>query len=537
MKIRVVIIAWLSTFAALAQAPYWVYLNGGKTTDCVQLSLHAQAKRYERGIALDARDYPINAAWARLVAERVEAVYGPSRWLNAIAVSAYPEQVADLLNLSFVSRVASMRKYNLAISDAPFVAETDPVSPLGDAYSANTAVLGAAAAQMEQIAAEFAFNSGFRGQGMTIAVFDGGFNQVDQMGVFDHLFADGRLLGTWDLVADSTVFAFSNHGTHVLSIMAAFDSSIFVGPAPDANYYLFRTEDVSSETHLEEYNWLRAAEMADSLGVDVINSSLGYTVFDEGELDYEYSNMDGNQTVVTQAADWAASKGILVVNSNGNYAQNGWTYMGAPADGDSVLAVGAVDSLGMIAPFSSLGPTYDGRIKPNVSARGAATALVSVWNNVQYGNGTSYSGPLIAAASASLWQQFPNLSNMEIISGIEQSAHLAQIPNNTYGYGIPNYQLAAGLFSAGLDELPESTWTIYPNPGNSDLHFFVKNPEPRSFYTLRLIDVAGNLVASWENLRDVYMKLEMPPHLPAGLYVVQFEQGLQVSTHKWIKLP
>lgn len=205
MKIRVVIIAWLSTFAALAQAPYWVYLNGGKTTDCVQLSLHAQAKRYERGIALDARDYPINAAWARLVAERVEAVYGPSRWLNAIAVSAYPEQVADLLNLSFVSRVASMRKYNLAISDAPFVAETDPVSPLGDAYSANTAVLGAAAAQMEQIAAEFAFNSGFRGQGMTIAVFDGGFNQVDQMGVFDHLFADGRLLGTWDLVADSTV--------------------------------------------------------------------------------------------------------------------------------------------------------------------------------------------------------------------------------------------------------------------------------------------------------------------------------------------
>ena len=531
MKITALLFGLMWSAMSWGQSAYWVSFQSDQRESMPALSQEALLKRARRSIPLASNDFPVYQPWVAAVQQTVNRCYGASRWMNAVAVQATAEQLRTVGQLPFVRSIRPMAQYELSEQ------QTDPVTPASTAYPANTSILGAAAPQMEQIAAHFAFNQGYRGQGVTIAVFDGGFNQVDQMQAFQHLYTDGRLLGTWDLVADSTVYAFSNHGTHVLSIMAAYDSSVFVGAAPEASYYLFRTEDVSSETHLEEYNWLRAAEMADSLGVDLINSSLGYTRFDEGEVDYEYSDMDGDQAIVTQAADWAASKGILVVNSNGNYAQNGWTYMGAPADGDSVLAVGAVDSAGVIAPFSSLGPTYDGRIKPNVSARGAATALLTPSNNVGYGNGTSYSGPLIAGATACLWQQFPNLSNMEIIAGLEQSAHLAQQPDNTYGYGIPNYQMAAGLFSAGIDEVPDQPVLIFPNPGREYIDLFVATLRPQTHYTIRLIDQRGRVVADWGALQDVYQRLHLPVEVTPGSYLLVFEQGLQSSTQPWVKLP
>ena len=247
-----------------------------------------------------------------------------------------------------------------------------------------------------------------------------------------------------------------------------------IGAAPMANYLLFRTEDSESETIVEEDYWAAAAELADSIGVDIINSSLGYTImYDDTINSHTYSDMDGNTTIITKAADRAASRGILVVNSAGNSGLNSWYYIGAPADGDSVLAVGAVDYLGNIASFSSRGPSFDGRIKPNVCAKGMSVVVADQDSSIRYANGTSFSAPLVSGLSACLWQAILSnnidVSNMDIISLIQESSSLFSNPNDSLGYGIPNFYLS--FLNSSIDSPNyESQINIFPNPFDNLFH-------------------------------------------------------------------
>ncbi|MEZ5172243.1 MAG: S8 family serine peptidase [Bacteroidia bacterium] len=308
---------------------------------------------------------------------------------------------------------------------------------------------------------------GYRGEGITIAVLDAGFYKVNEFVFFDSLRTKGRILGTRDFVeGGESVYEDNTHGLSVLSTMAANYPGIFVGTAPDASYWLLRTEDADSEFLIEEDNWVRGAEFADSVGADIINSSLGYTNFDDPETSHTYSQLDGNTTVITRAADLVASKGILVVNSAGNSGADPWKYIGAPADGDSVLTIGAVTSEGKYASFSSRGPSADGRIKPNVTAMGQGTLVVNSGGSVGRSNGTSFSSPVTAGMVACLWQAHPEAGMMQVFKAIEKSASQAENPDDYLGFGIPDFMKAHQILARLAEEKtkPDSIVNVYPNP-------------------------------------------------------------------------
>jgi hypothetical protein len=334
---------------------------------------------------------------------------------------------------------------------------------------------------------------GFTGAGMLIAVLDAGFFAADTTSVLQSLYAENRVIATWDFVTGQPVdyTQYSNHGAFVLNCMAANAPGFYVGSAPDASYLLLRTEDAPTENVIEEYNWAAGAEYADSAGADVFNTSLGYTTFDDSTKNYTYDDLDGNTAVITIASDIAASKGILVVNSAGNAGGSQWRYVGAPADGDSVLAIGAVFDTREVTGFSSKGPSADGRVKPNVMAMGGFVPMPIGLTDIFYINGTSFSGPILAGAATCLWQSRVTYGNMDIFQSIEESSDRFTNPNDDYGYGIPNMGLAH-YFVTGVDEMNQvgSSIQVYPNPTEGMVYISLLTPNAEDM-SVEVFDLSG----------------------------------------------
>lgn len=313
---------------------------------------------------------------------------------------------------------------------------------------------------------------GFTGKGVTIALMDAGFYRVDSLTAFDSLRKNGQIKGTFDVVTgDSSVYEDDAHGMAVLSTIAGNIPDSLVGAAPDANFLLIRTEDAGSETHKEEFYWIKGMEIAHEMGADIIHSSLGYSLFDTLEGDYTYFDMDGKSTFITRATDSAFLKGMFVSNSAGNSGNQPWRYITAPCDGKYVLCVGAVDSFEQKAGFSSFGPSADGRVKPEVMALGRSTTIVGSNGWVQTGNGTSFSGPIIAGFVACLKQAHPKAENYRIYQAIIQSADRYQNPDSAYGYGIPNILKADSILKrmASQKLITQTKINLYPNPGNQEV--------------------------------------------------------------------
>ncbi|TAE48768.1 MAG: peptidase S8, partial [Bacteroidetes bacterium] len=380
----------------ISQDKYWVFFQDkgdvGQWNIESLLSPAAIDNRLSQGILPDESDFPVWPAYIRAVESIGAEHVNSSRWLNAISVRMRPEQLS-------------------AVSALPCVKEIRPV-----AVYAHTTGLEAAcpeepdtsSLQLSMLGLDWLHASGYDGRGVKIAVFDNGFFRVNELAAFAPLFTQNRILATRDYVdRDETLYhscGHCRHGTYVFSILAADKSSGLTGSAPGASYILLRTENDSSETHREEDNWIAAAEFADSLGAQVFTTSLGYSVFDPGQGDYSFADLDGNTALITRAADMAAAKGIVVVNSAGN---NGTDGLNAPADGDSVLAIASVDLCGQLSDFSSRGPSGDGRIKPDLAARGERTFYVNHQGVLLQGNGTSFSCPLISGLAACLIQAHP----------------------------------------------------------------------------------------------------------------------------------
>jgi serine protease AprX len=418
------------------------------------LSPRAIERRWRQGIPLDWTDIPVTPAYVQTLREKKAEVLYVSRWFNGAVVYAEPDTARVVRDLSFVKEITPIG-YRSKPSPIKAVKEIARKTK----YARETNPYGKSFVQIDQLSGEALHQIGHRGGPILAAVFDGGFVNVQLMPAFDSLFAQGKIWGTKDFVeSDEWVYESSNHGTNVLSCMAAQIPGVVIGTGPEAAFYLFKTEDVSGELRQEEFNWLAAAEMADSLGVEVINSSLGYTGFDDSTMNYTYADLTGDLAVVSRAADMAAQKGMLVVNSAGNSGGDSWRFIGTPADADSILTVGAVDRLGQKAYFSSFGPTPDGRIKPNVSARGYATAVAEL-NGYGAGsaNGTSFSSPVMAGMATALWGAVPHRTAQEVIRALEASSHLAESPTDGLGHGIPNVaQAFVTLAERGclLDERP-----------------------------------------------------------------------------------
>ncbi|MCH8905286.1 MAG: S8 family serine peptidase [Bacteroidetes bacterium] len=508
---------------------YWVYLTDKNLTNKSQIHLSDRSleRRSNQGIPLRDNDHSVSSDYIRLIRMHGVKVVNVSRWFNAVSVVVENDtQLQALRGLRFVDRVAPVKVYRYVNQDKENSVTSSAKVALTD--------YGSAFNQVDMISVDELHALGFSGKGMIIGVMDAGFDNADSLSVFDSLFSSGRVLGTWDFVsANDSVFDDDKHGTHVLSLMAANKPGELVGTAPDASYWLFRTEDVGSELVIEEDNWVAAAEFADSVGVDVLNTSLGYTDFDSADVDknHTYADMDGNTTIITRAADMAASKGMLVVNSAGNSGSKPWFYVEAPADGDSVLAVGAVNSSGNIVSFSSRGPSFDGRVKPNVCAQGQGTFVANNIEGVFPGSGTSFSSPLIAGAAACLWQAFPQLNNMDIFDAIQKSAHLYNTPDNSYGFGIPNFLLAYNLLMNKTTSLTDNdSVLLWPNPFTDQFRVFLPM-DTNQTATINVYNVLGQSIYSetQDNSFEIYKKTALfyfnKSGLAPGLYIIELETG------------
>ena len=277
--------------------------------------------------------------------------------------------------------------------------------------------------------------AGYQGDGLRIAVIDAGFKNVDQIGAFDSL----RLEGTRNFVTPSrSVFEEDDHGTKVLSCMAANIEGIMLGTAPNAKYWLLKSEDTRSEYPVEEDYWVAAVEFADSVGVDVISSSLGYFEFDNEQLEYPKTALNGNTTLISRAATMASQRGILLFSSAGNEGNGSWRQITFPADAAQIVTVGAVTSSKKHSIFSSVGFTADQRVKPDVVAMGTSCCIINAEGEVSYADGTSFSTPILAGLAVCLWQALPHLSNIEMIALIQGMGNQYKKPDHELGYGIPD---------------------------------------------------------------------------------------------------
>lgn len=446
--------------------------KGDQTISDVQLSEKSLKRRENQNIDLNFTDIPLYQAYLDQIEDLEFEIHRQSKWLNSLYIKTTADSLEILKALDFVKSAKPIEVYQKRAESISLSTVDHQSLPLPNLD------YGFAKPQIVQIEGEELHNYGYQGQGITIAVLDAGFLNVDLHSGFKRAWEKNQITAGPDFVrggGQTVNFKFSSHGQKVLSTMLAFQPGLYIGTAPKANYVLIRTEDTDSETLVEEYNWLNAAEYADSIGVDMINSSLGYTRFDDSTQNHSYESLDGNQTIITQAADLAAQKGILVVNSAGNSGASSWYYIGAPADADSILSVGAVDRDGVSAAFSSHGPTVDGRVKPNVVGHGQGVYVSKDSNSYHSRNGTSFSGPVICGMTACLWQflktKNESISNMEVIKLVEESSHLYPDFNADYGYGIPNYK---SILPQDIDPIPleDQFLGIYPNPFNESLNIY-----------------------------------------------------------------
>ncbi len=424
------------------------------------LSAKSLERRAHQGIPLDEADLPVNPAYLNALKQFGASIHNRSRWMNAATIVADSATVADISGLPFVELVKYVGKHLTKKRNIKEIVRPDSLPP----YEALPEYYGYGTAQISLMNGQFLHQIGFQGQGKMIAVLDGGFANVPAMPFFDSLRQKGQLVAGYDFADnDISVFESSSHGTQVLSAMAAHLPGLLVGTAPGASYLLIKTEDTRGEYLVEECNWVAGAEYADSLGADIINSSLGYTTFNDKSMDYRYQEMDGHHSLASRAADVAFSKGMLLVNSAGNNGNDDWRYIGAPADSRSVLSVGATTRQGELAGFSSVGPTSDGRLKPNISTLGQSVVVGSSEGyEMQLANGTSLASPLAAGMAAALWSAFPEKSNTEIFDAIEESGHLFKRLNFKMGYGIPDF-LKAYLILKKDDGYPDrqgNSWLL-----------------------------------------------------------------------------
>lgn len=526
-----------TSFANIAkgtsQALYWVSLSDKEATpySVLQpeafLSPRALERRARQGIAITEEDLPVDPAYLQAVAATGATIRHQSKWLNSLTISADTTALAQIKALPFVTAVEYVGKFY-----RPRKVKKKKRAKL-KAYPRVPQYYGYSDHQIRMLNGQGLHYLGFRGEDMLVAVFDGGFNGVDVSPFYDSLRYDGRLWQGKDFVdIDEEVFEASSHGAQVLSCMAAQLPGLYVGSAPDATYTCCKTEDTRGEFLIEECNWVAAAEYADSLGVDVINSSLGYTTFNDTSMNYTYADMNGRVSRASQAADIAFSKGMLVVNSAGNSGNDPWKYIGTPADAFFSIAVGATDYLGNRASFSSFGPTADGRIKPNVSAMGQNIAVTSgTGHDVLASNGTSFASPLLAGMIASLWSALPHYSSAEMLQLVQTAGSNFPNPNNELGYGIPDF-LGAFLqeqVSEHVVYLSSNTFLAVVPPTTETLQvILIPDPQQTAEVVIRNAygkEMWSGQIKTLDPSELIFQQIPGSKNWPKGFYSCEMNRG------------
>ena len=395
------------------------------------LSQRAIERRIRQRLQLDSTDLPLSKLYLDKIAARGVRIVSQSKWNNSVLV--FGDSLALLKSLGDLSFV---RNIELVYIEPDSLKEFEcPRRTV--AFPELDGTDDATSLQLHQIHLDQLHQAGFRGKGMMVAVLDGGFQYADHIPALKRI----NKIGERDFVfpPSHNIYREHSHGMKVLSVMAVNEKNLFEGSAPEAEYWLLRCEQTQTESRSEEDFWAAAAEFADSVGVDVINSSLGYSEYDDDEQKYPYRQLDGHSMMISRMASMLAQKGIVLVCSAGNSGDDSWKKITIPADAEDVLTVGAVTSNGIKTVFSSVGPTADGRVKPDVMALGGYCSVINADGEIAQQNGTSFASPLIAGAVACLWQALPDKTACELIELVRQSGDRYQWPDNIYGYGIPDF--------------------------------------------------------------------------------------------------
>ena len=392
------------------------------------LSKKSIERRKRQGLEIDSTDLPVCKKYVDAIRKKGVHVLVTGKWDNFVTVSCNDSMlIAEIAGLPFVRSTERVWR-----GVAKRASERDSLinKPLR-----TDSLYGPAITQIKMSHADRLHEAGFKGQGMTIAVIDAGFHNVDKIEAMKNI----NILGTRDFVnPEADIYAESSHGMSVLSCMAMNQPNVMIGTAPEASYWLLRSEDEYSENLVEQDYWAAAIEFADSVGVDLVNTSLGYYSFDDPTKNYRYRDLNGHYALMSREAAKAADKGIVVVCSAGNSGSGSWKKITPPGDAENVITVGAVNKYGVLAPFSSVGNTADGRVKPDVVAVGLGSDVMGTDGNLRHANGTSFSSPIMCGMVACLWQACPEMTAKEIIELVRRSDDRAVFPDNIYGYGIPD---------------------------------------------------------------------------------------------------
>lgn len=456
---RIVILSLLTVFAltlsAQHPAKYWVEFKDKKdspySVDRPEefLSPRAIEKRERFNISITEQDLPVNENYIKqlLAIDKTMVLFTKSKWLNGVTIYSEEENILEkILQLPFVSgaectiTMESEEDFDYPHASYAPPAKTTEVLKIEKGQDLD---YGYSYSQTNMNRAQWLHRLGAHGEGMFIMVLDGGFENANEIPQFKALREEGRLIGTRNFVQPGrSVFLEGSHGTMTLSCMAGYLEEEMMGTAPKATYFLAQTEDGRSENRIEEDNWVAGAELADSLGCDLINSSLGYYKFDDKSKSYVYKDLDGETSRATLAADIAVSKGIIVCVSAGNEGDDAWHYITSPADAKDVLTVGGVDHQGVASPFSSYGPTYDNRIKPDAAAVGSQAVVARPNGETDLSYGTSFSSPILCGMTACLWQLFPQYSAYQVVHAVRLAGTNYSHPDKQLGYGITNFVYA-----------------------------------------------------------------------------------------------
>lgn len=519
------------------------------------LSQRAIDRRTRQHIPIDETDLPVTPRYidsVRLAGS--VTILDESKWLNQVCIETTNDAaLAKINSFPFVISTQPLKrmispadrntfpdrirrnKFNEQINGI-----TTPVRITGDYYS-----YGNSLAQIQIHNGEFLHNQGYRGDGMLMAILDAGFYHYQTLPAFDSANLHHQVIETYDFVQNETsVDEDHYHGMMCFSIIAGNIPGQLVGSCPDADFLLYRSEDAATESPVEEQYWAAAAERADSAGADVITTSLGYTTFDNPVFDHTYQDMNGHTTIIAKAATIAARKGMIVLAAAGNDGSDSWHFIGTPADADSILAVGAVNASGTIAPFSSYGPSSDGRVKPDVASVGWGTAISSTSGTIISGNGTSFATPNLAGLVTCLWQAFPDFANMEIIKAVEKSSSIYSSPDDRIGYGIPDFEKAYNdllqqrVLRNAEKILGNSNIKIYPNPFHDQFTILIK-PERTSATTFNLYDASGRLilrkqVSVQQGDIQIVNFMGLSP-MQRGIYILRVDDGNNGKSYKLVR--
>ncbi|MEY2828337.1 MAG: hypothetical protein RIQ33_195 [Bacteroidota bacterium] len=513
--------------------------NYSFTNPAAYLSNRAILRRTNQNIKIDSFDLPIVQQYVDSISAKGVKMIGKSKWLNGVLIATNDSaKLASIYQFPFVkSHLQVKNKISKSLST---ISKFETIkSNQNNVFNIND--YGATATQIKMCNIDFLHRQGFTGKGLQIAVLDAGFINVDNNPAFQTIWNENRILGFYDVVHQhDSVFTDAHHGASVLSCMAVNQPNNYIGTSPHASFYLYQTEDIATEYPIEEYFWSIGAEKADSVGADLINSSLGYNWFDDSKYNHAYQDMDGKTCVASKAASLAGLKGMIVCISAGNEGTNAWYHIGTPADADPVLTVGSVTATNQHSSFSSYGYSADGRVKPTVCTMGENTALINENNQVEWGSGTSFASPLLCGMAACLWQKYPNKSALQVKKAIIESANYYHYPTDSLGFGIPDFYIADKILGIHQNiEDENNNVIIFPNPSKIGLSIFAVSTNNQTGQ-ITIFNTSGIPVfdKKFETNHAQHLYLEYPEtnHLPNGNYLVEVKLNSKTYSLKWIKL-